>query len=64
MKELEVMTDPQLKAFADQAYSDLKDAAEAEYGSDWHESCLAAVLAACMEMNLRQSFQKTAGYLQ
>ena len=64
MRELEVMTNDQLRAFAEQAESDLYQAATFDKDSDWHASCFAALYMACMEMNSRGMKPLTAGTMQ
>lgn len=61
MNEIEAMTNQELRDFADQAYDDVL---AAEPGTEWLDSCCAALLAACMEMTSRGMRPTHQGYLQ
>ena len=54
MKDLESMSDQELREFADKAERDNCQAASVQQNSEWHEACFAALFLACSEMNRRR----------
>lgn len=53
------LTDVELKAALALAWSDLKNAADTQRDSEWHESCFAATYQLAQEMNKRKLLMDT-----